>query len=350
MTTGSPRPGRARIPAHRSHGDRPPSSLHRIDRFGSIATSLPRCVQERTTTNREQAERSSGVVCHHGDQCWVATGLPAETRNWMPHATNPDDGVEIYYEVEGKGPPLLLLHGFMQDLEFWRIAGYTAALRNQHLLILVDDRGHGRSSKPYTPTSYTMDLRIADMLAVVDDLGVSNVHFWGYSLGGYIGFGLSELARDRLFAAIIGGSHPHPLDPEVINRAIQSLESGMSHYIASVEEETGRLPEPYRKRRLAQDPQALIASMVARRDLMSSYDRNLAHRDTPFLLYAGTEDAICNQVRVIANNSPSAVFAAINGVDHGEVFIRSDLVLPHAEAFLRRATNETAKQAQQRSL
>ena len=59
------------------------------------------------------------------------------------------DGVRVYYEVEGDGPPLLLIHGFGQGGERWRGAGYVEALRDGHRVIVVDLRGHGRSDKPH---------------------------------------------------------------------------------------------------------------------------------------------------------------------------------------------------------
>ena len=64
----------------------------------------------------------------------------------MPYADN--QGVRIYYEVEGQGPPLVLGHGGSYTLEMWREWGYTDGLRDEHQLILLDFRGHGRSDKP----------------------------------------------------------------------------------------------------------------------------------------------------------------------------------------------------------
>ena len=47
----------------------------------------------------------------------------------MPYATNPADGVRINYEVEGQGPPLMLMHGINGSLQNWRILGHAQALR-----------------------------------------------------------------------------------------------------------------------------------------------------------------------------------------------------------------------------
>ncbi len=89
----------------------------------------------------------------------------------MPYATN--DGVRISYEREGSGPPIVLQHGFTRSLEGWRDSGYVAALRDDYELILVDARGHGKSDKPHDPAAYTLDKRVGDILAVLDDAGIA---------------------------------------------------------------------------------------------------------------------------------------------------------------------------------
>jgi pimeloyl-ACP methyl ester carboxylesterase len=111
----------------------------------------------------------------------------------MPYAEN--RGVRIYYEVEGEGSPLVLVHGFTDGLEGWREYGYAAELKKEHRLVLIDARGHGRSDKPHDPEAAAgLERRPADVVAVLDDLGIDRAHYFGYSLGGWIGFGLAKYA------------------------------------------------------------------------------------------------------------------------------------------------------------
>ena len=63
----------------------------------------------------------------------------------MPYASN--NGVKIYYEVEGEGSPLVLAHGATDSLDMWKIEGYVDTLKNSYRLILLDFRVHGQSSK-----------------------------------------------------------------------------------------------------------------------------------------------------------------------------------------------------------
>ena len=60
------------------------------------------------------------------------------------------DGVHIYYEVHGSGPPLLLTHGYSSTSGMWQ--GQIAALSKHHKLVLWDMRGHGQSDYPDDPS------------------------------------------------------------------------------------------------------------------------------------------------------------------------------------------------------
>jgi pimeloyl-ACP methyl ester carboxylesterase len=115
-------------------------------------------------------------------------------------------GVPIHYDLAGSGPPLVLLQGWVGDSTTWRHAGYVDALAGQFTLVLVDGRGRGRSGKPHDPTLYTTDHLAADVLAVLDDLGVDRAGFWGQSLGGRVGLVLAIRHPGRLRALIAGAT------------------------------------------------------------------------------------------------------------------------------------------------
>src|SRR5690349_5576708 len=108
----------------------------------------------------------------------------------MPYVNN--KGVRIHYEVEGEGPPLVLQHGSAGSLGDWRELGYVEALKQANRLILIDARGHGESDKPHDVAAYDIALRASDVVAVLNELGVREASYMGYSLGGWIGFGLAK--------------------------------------------------------------------------------------------------------------------------------------------------------------
>ena len=106
----------------------------------------------------------------------------------MPYVRNGD--IRIHYQVEGSGQPLVLQHGFTDSLTSWYDFGYVAPLKHDYMLILIDARGHGDSDKPHDVAAYAMELRAADIVSVMNELRVSRAHYFGYSMGGWVGFGM----------------------------------------------------------------------------------------------------------------------------------------------------------------
>src|ERR1700726_2295119 len=104
----------------------------------------------------------------------------------MPYTGN--QGVRIHYRIEGAGLPLVLQHGFTRSLEDWKSCGYIARLKSDYQVILIDARGHGQSDKPRDPEAYRLEKRVGDVVvAVLNDLGIGKAHYWGYSMGGWLG-------------------------------------------------------------------------------------------------------------------------------------------------------------------
>jgi pimeloyl-ACP methyl ester carboxylesterase len=156
----------------------------------------------------------------------------------MPYADNA--GIRIHFEVEGTGPALVLQHGITQCVEDWFEYGYVAALRARYRLILVDARGHGQSDKPHEGASYALGSRVADVVAVIDALGVERAHFWGYSMGGFIGFGMAKHAPQRINALVIGGQHPFARNQEALRQMMQvGISGGGDAFVAAFEKAEG---------------------------------------------------------------------------------------------------------------
>jgi pimeloyl-ACP methyl ester carboxylesterase len=116
------------------------------------------------------------------------------------------DGVEIYYEVHGSGPPLLLTHGYSSTSEMWK--GQTAALSKHHKLVLWDMRGHGRSDYPDDASAYSEALTVADMAALLDEVGADSAIVGGLSLGGYMSLAFYRAHPERVRALLIIDTGP----------------------------------------------------------------------------------------------------------------------------------------------
>jgi pimeloyl-ACP methyl ester carboxylesterase len=99
-------------------------------------------------------------------------------------------------------------------------------LRQHYRLILLDARGHGGSEKPHDSAAYEARLFTDDIIAVLDNLQVPKAHFWGYSMGGRIGFATAKYAPERFFSFIIGGAHPYQENREAFVPWLQELQKG----------------------------------------------------------------------------------------------------------------------------
>src|SRR3954454_19587924 len=94
--------------------------------------------------------------------------ISREREGIMPYASNGD--IRIHYQIEGSGQALVLQHGFTDSLTSWYDAGYVDPLKHDYMLILIDARGHGDSDKPHNTAAYAMELRVADIVCVMNEL------------------------------------------------------------------------------------------------------------------------------------------------------------------------------------
>jgi pimeloyl-ACP methyl ester carboxylesterase len=258
----------------------------------------------------------------------------------MPYADHA--GVQIYYEVHGRGPPVVLHHGFTCSTAEWHEAGYVAGLEGDYRLILLDSRGHGRSDKPHDSESYEFRLRAHDVVAVLDDLGVDRAHFFGYSLGGRIGLDLAWHAPDRVRSLIVGASHPYRNPPTDASR--RAFERGMAAWIDGL---PSVIAPPVRARMLAADTRALSASAAVDRP---SLEGMLPTLPMPCLAYAGSADPILPRVEEFMRLVPNGTVFSLPGFDHwGGFYHAADQVLPRIRAFLTDASESTAADLPARS-
>jgi pimeloyl-ACP methyl ester carboxylesterase len=116
------------------------------------------------------------------------------------------DGVGIYYEVHGDGPPLLLTHGYSSTSAMWH--GQVEALSRDHQLILWDMRGHGQSDYPDDPKAYSEALTVGDMAAILDTVGATGAIIGGLSLGGYMSLAFYRAHPNRTRALLIIDTGP----------------------------------------------------------------------------------------------------------------------------------------------
>lgn len=115
-------------------------------------------------------------------------------------------GVRYHVVVEGSGPPLIMLHGFMGNSRSW---DHIADALQQHVrLIRLDLLGHGASQKDVSIERYALKQKALDVLAIADALHVPAFHLLGYSLGGRVAQHVALLAPERLHSLILESASP----------------------------------------------------------------------------------------------------------------------------------------------
>jgi 3-oxoadipate enol-lactonase len=103
---------------------------------------------------------------------------------------------EVAYRVLGDGPPVVLLHPFPVNHEFW--LPVAEALSTRYRVVLPDLRGHGDSGVGEGPA--TMEKHAADIVRVIDDADIGRVPLIGVSIGGYAIFEFWRKYRGRVAA------------------------------------------------------------------------------------------------------------------------------------------------------
>ena len=104
------------------------------------------------------------------------------------------NGVSIHYAVYGQGSPVIFLHGGLANADYW--GRQVLPVAAHHTVVLMDSRGHGRSTRDARPYGY--DLMADDVVALMDQLKITKADIVGWSDGGIIGIDLAMRHRDKV--------------------------------------------------------------------------------------------------------------------------------------------------------
>lgn len=125
---------------------------------------------------------------------WKSIPLPPPMPTPSATGMAPVNGIEMYFATFGAGKPVLLIHGGLGNADIW--SSQVADLMQDHLVIVADSRGHGRSTRTAEPFGY--DLMASDYLALLDYLKIDKVDLVGWSDGGIIGLDIAMRHPERL--------------------------------------------------------------------------------------------------------------------------------------------------------
>ncbi len=127
-------------------------------------------------------------------------------------ATLNRDGVRIYYEDHGRGPAVLLSHGYSATSRMW--AGELETLSDEYRLITWDMRGHGQSDSPDDPAQYSEEATVGDMDAILRECGVEKAVIGGHSMGGYMSLAFNLRHPEKVRALMLLDTGPGYRNPK----------------------------------------------------------------------------------------------------------------------------------------
>ncbi len=246
------------------------------------------------------------------------------------HANN-----RLHYQTQGQGTPIVLHHGFTSSSQAWHYFGFVDALAAHCRVITLDALGHGKSDKPHDTDAYTLERRCGAVLALLDTLQVEQAHYLGYSLGGWVGYGLAQRAPERLSSLIIGGAHPYAdtswdafagIDGQHDDAFITAFETVLNETIDA----------PMRMLIKAND---LVALACAAQQPRLSLASALPNITMPALLFCGDKDQRHDAVVATARQLPDAHHVSLPGITHFGGVMHPHLLLPELLTFLKTHVN-----------
>jgi len=214
------------------------------------------------------------------------------------------EGGSLFYQVQGRGPAVTLLHGFTQKGESWQEVG--AHLGVGWTVIVPDLRGHGRTTVP-PESDHSQQAAAADLRRLWNHLGVTGSHLVGYSMGGRLALHVAATSAQDIRSLVVISGHAGLSEPERARR--READSALAKHILTVgierfarewgEQElfSGLLrrgPE-YTEMlvaiRRANRPESLAASLrdMGAGAMVSVWD-DIRSFDRPALILAGAED------------------------------------------------------------
>jgi pimeloyl-ACP methyl ester carboxylesterase len=225
------------------------------------------------------------------------------------------NGCNYHYVIEGDGPPLFMLHGIIQSGNEFKRAGWVDALSSSRTLILVDLPGHGKSSRPEEQFPYEIESIAAAVLAIATKHGYAQFDYFGFSLGGRVGFELAARHPAVLGKLIIAAQHARP--PAAESRLPRLIGLFRSGKLRAMERGMGIRPEPGDS--TVNDPMAMERAIQALTAWRGAEDV-VAQFDMPVLCVSGADDPAFERAQETAAQIPGVKWHPLVGVDHNGAF------------------------------
>ena len=154
----------------------------------------------------------------------ATAGADDSLHDRVRHAHADSNGVKIHYVTLGKGPLVVMIHGFPDYWYTWR--HQMAALADSFQVVAIDMRGYNRSDKPKGVEQYDVKLLVGDVAAVIKHVGAKQATIVGHDWGGMVAWQFAmALPRQCSRLVILNLPHPRGLSRELANNPQQQKNS-----------------------------------------------------------------------------------------------------------------------------
>lgn len=233
-------------------------------------------------------------------------------------------GLSIFYNDEGQGEPLLLIHGFPFSSDMWE--PQRAALMHRFRVITPDLRGMGKSDVP--TSGYSMDAYADDLIALLDHLGIGQAVVGGLSMGGYIAFALLRRAPDRVKGLILidtkataddeaGLAKRRSMIEQVREEGSRAAADTSKMFTERTHQERPELVEYLQRIMLANPADGIVGAVRA---MIDRPDSTALLRDLaiPVLIIVGSDDPLTppSTAEAMHGALPNADLVVIDGASH----------------------------------
>ncbi len=244
------------------------------------------------------------------------------------------DGAKIYYEDQGEGQPILLVHGWMCSSKFWQ--KNVPELATEFRVVTPDLRGHGNSSKVLT--GHTIKQYAHDIRELIEHLALQRVVLVGWSLGGPVVLSYYEqyISDSRLKALGLVDTAPFPFSPADWNSHVLKSYNydGMNATFAQYMADPKAFATAFAARMPKEKPSDAdmdwvvtelmktpiwIAEAVYSDFLMSNYAKTLPFVKVPVIVFAGNSGVFGSGItmgQAIANQLPQGTFMPFENAGH----------------------------------
>ena len=215
----------------------------------------------------------------------------------------PVNGIKIWYATFGHGAPVILLHGGLANANYW--GKQVSALEANYRVIVMDSRGHGRSTRDTRPFGY--DLMASDVVGLMDRLKIPRAAIVGWSDGAIIGLDIAIHRPHRLTGLFAFAANSNPSGVKDVNKS-----PVFSAFIVRASKEYASLsPTP-------REYQSFLAQITKMWDTQPFFDSALPGIKVPIVIADADHDEAIKRENTLfmADRIPNAELLLLPGVSH----------------------------------